>query len=236
MIQRLLSKIIYYLNRRSNETYIKYLRSNGISIGIDCIFRDVLSTRIDLTRPSLVSIGNNVDMNRNFELLTHDWGSYVFIRMFNDFIPAHKRVQIGSNIYFGTNCVVLAGAKIGDNCIIGANSLVNKEIPANSVAAGIPARVICSIDEYYERRKKLYIEEIIDYAKSIRERFHREPTIEDFYDDYPAFVDGSNCDEFDYPYQRIFNDEQFNIWKQSHKAHFKNFEELLEASRIELKK
>ena len=45
--------------------------------------------------------------------------------------------------------------KIGKNCIIGASSLINKDIPDNSVAAGIPAKVICSFDEFVEKRRKL---------------------------------------------------------------------------------
>lgn len=40
---------------------------------------------------------------------------------------------------------------IGDNVIIGAGSVVTKNIPSDSVAAGVPARVICSLDEYYEK-------------------------------------------------------------------------------------
>lgn len=55
---------IYYTS--SSERYIKYLRNRGVKIGEGCIFRDVTSSRIDITRPSLVEIGNNVDMNLNF--------------------------------------------------------------------------------------------------------------------------------------------------------------------------
>ncbi|WP_305882497.1 DapH/DapD/GlmU-related protein [Emticicia sp. 21SJ11W-3] len=227
MFKRIINKIIGYWNRRSSDSFIRYLQSQGISIESDCVFRDVFSTRIDITRPSLVTIGHDVDMNRNFELLTHDWGSHVFIRKYHSFIPSHKKVVIGNNVYFGSNCTVLAGAKIGDNCIIGAFSLVNKEIPSNTVAAGVPAKVICTIDEYYEKRRLLYIQEVIDFALSIRTRFNREPIIEDFFDDYPVFVDGSNFEDYNYPYMQIFNEEQFNYWKRNHKAPFNGFKEFL---------
>jgi acetyltransferase-like isoleucine patch superfamily enzyme len=231
-MRKIIRQFEYNWHKRTSFAYLNYLRSKGIKIGQNCIFRDARSARIDETRPSLITIGDNVDMNKNFQILTHDWGSHVFIRKYNDFIPAHRRVDIGNNIYFGTNCIILAGAKIGDNCIIGACSMVNNEIPANSVVAGAPAKVICSIDKYYEKRKIQYIEEILDYAQSIQERFSRRPVIADFYDDYPAFVDGNNFDKFDYPYFRVFNEEQFNIWKHNHKAHFKSFEEFLDAAGI----
>lgn len=51
------------------------------------------------------------------------------------------------------NCTVLKGVTIGDNCIIGIGSIVTKDIPANSVAIGNPAKVVCSLDEYFEKRK-----------------------------------------------------------------------------------
>jgi acetyltransferase-like isoleucine patch superfamily enzyme len=55
-------------------------------------------------------------------------------------------VKIGSNCWFGVNCAVTSGVTIGDRCVIGANSVVNKDLPAGSIAAGAPARVIKAID------------------------------------------------------------------------------------------
>lgn len=138
---------------KDNKTFIKYLRYKGIKIGHNCIFRSPETTIIDKTRPELIEIGNYVDMNRYFTIMTHDYTSSVFIRKYNDFINSSGKVTIGNNIYFGIHCTVLKGVTIGDNCIIGACSLVNKNIPANSVAAGVPAKVICTLDEYYAKRK-----------------------------------------------------------------------------------
>lgn len=56
-------------------------------------------------------------------------------------------VHIGSNVWVGENVVILSGSKIGDGCIIGANSVVNCSIPPNSIAVGSPARVIKQYDE-----------------------------------------------------------------------------------------
>lgn len=128
-------------HKRSSSAYIKYLRKKGIHIGEHCIIRAPRTARIDVSRPSLVTIGNNVDMNMNFQILTHDWASLVFRTKYNDFVNSSGHVTIGNNIYLGTNVVVLKGVTIGDNCVIGACSLVTKNIPANSVAAGVPCRV-----------------------------------------------------------------------------------------------
>ena len=56
-------------------------------------------------------------------------------------------VNIGNNIWFGANVTVCGGVTIGDNCVIGAGSVVTKDIPAGSLAAGVPCRVIRPITE-----------------------------------------------------------------------------------------
>ncbi len=58
---------------KDSKTYIKYLRRKGITIGEHCIFREPKSATIDKTRPALISIGDYVDMNRNFTIMTHDY-------------------------------------------------------------------------------------------------------------------------------------------------------------------
>lgn len=63
-------------------------------------------------------------------------------------------VVIGNNVFIGMNSIILPGVTIGDNVIIGAGSVVAKDIPANSVCAGVPARVIKTMDEYAQKFKK----------------------------------------------------------------------------------
>ena len=62
-------------------------------------------------------------------------------------------IEIGDNVFIGSNTTVLYNVKIGSNVIIGAGSLVNKDIPDNSVAVGTPARVIGSFDDFVEKRR-----------------------------------------------------------------------------------
>jgi acetyltransferase-like isoleucine patch superfamily enzyme len=53
-----------------------------------------------------------------------------------------RDVEVGSNVWIGYGACVLRGVRVGDNSIIGTNSVVTKDVPANAVVAGIPARVI----------------------------------------------------------------------------------------------
>lgn len=55
----------------------------------------------------------------------------------------YKRdVEVGSNVWIGYGACVLRGVRVGDNAIVGTNSVVTKDVPANAVVAGIPARII----------------------------------------------------------------------------------------------
>jgi acetyltransferase-like isoleucine patch superfamily enzyme len=56
----------------------------------------------------------------------------------------NKGIKIGNNCWIGSGAVFLDGVSVGDGCVIGANTLVNKSIPANSIVAGNPVRIIKS--------------------------------------------------------------------------------------------
>ena len=63
------------------------------------------------------------------------------------FLCYAKPVVIGNDCWFGANVVVCPGVTIGDNCVIGAGSVVTRDIPANTFAAGAPARGFRPITE-----------------------------------------------------------------------------------------
>lgn len=222
-------RIEQFLARLSSDRYIKYLRKKGIEIGEGTIVHDPKTVTIDTTRPELLSIGENVLLHKGITILTHDYASRVFVNLWGIFIPSHAKVSIGNNVWFGQNCTVLKGVTIGDNCIIGYGSTVMKDIPSNSVAAGTPAKVICSLEEYFNKRKSVYVEELKEYAYLKEMRLNRQLTAEDFDDDYPAFVDASNMDIYNMPYHRVFtNAEKMSKFKKNHKAFYKDFNAFIE--------
>ena len=117
---------------------------------------------------------------------------------------------------------------IGDNCIIGAGSVVTKSIPANSVATGVPCKVICTLDEYFERRKKRSLIEAVEYVNSIFERFQRAPFVSELYEEFVWFVDGSNYEEYR---SQLPLDKQLGVAREhyikTHKAPFHGFNEFI---------
>ncbi len=210
----------------SSKKYIQYLRKKGVNIGNGTIFINPRSVQIDITRPELLEIGSNVLIHRGTVLMTHDFASRAFVTRYNEFIPSHSKIKIGNNVWLGEHVTILKGVTIGDNVIIGYGAVVTKSIPSNSVAVGFPAKVISTFDDYFIRRKEQYVNEALEYAQCILNT-GREPTIDDFYDDYPCFVDGHNYQEYNYPYYKIFTKEQFEKWKQNHHAVFNGFDDFI---------
>lgn len=65
-------------------------------------------------------------------------------------------------MFIGSNTTILYDVKIGNNVVVGSNTLVNKDIPDNSVVAGIPCRVVGSFGDLVEKRKKIHLIHPVD--------------------------------------------------------------------------
>ena len=102
------------------------------------------------TEPWIISIGKNVHLTSGIKFITHDGGTLLFRNKIPD-LEITKPIEIGDNVYIGNNVIILPGVKIGSNVVIGAGAVISKNIPDNSVAVGVPARVIKSFDEYFEK-------------------------------------------------------------------------------------
>ena len=110
---------------------------------------------------------------------------------------------------------------------------VLNEFPANSVAVGVPARVVGTVEDYYKKRSTKCISEALAYAKSIEERFHRKPRLDEFWEEFPLFVDKENMHLYPHlPYKRQLRDS-FDYWVEHHKRIYDGFEEFLKAAGIE---
>lgn len=76
----------------------------------------------------------------------------VFATLNHGFAPADRAslypapIVLGKNVWIGSNSTLLQGIRIGDNAVIGAGSVVTKDVPANTIVGGVPARILRQID------------------------------------------------------------------------------------------
>ena len=79
-------------------------------------------------------------------------------------IQYNMPINIGKNCWLGAGVIVMPGITIGDNTVIGAGAVVTKDIPANCIAVGNPAKVLREIGErdmeYYYKYRKIYQEDL----------------------------------------------------------------------------
>lgn len=107
------------------------------------------------SEPYLITIGDNTTVSFDCAFVTHDAATRVIRNLPNENKETviYAPIIIGKNCFIGCRSVILPGVTIGDNSIIGAGSIVNRDIPSNTVAAGNPCKPICTLDEYIEKHK-----------------------------------------------------------------------------------
>ena len=109
-----------------------------ISIGA----KSVLGQECTISCYQSISIGRECIIADRVMLIDFDHGVVEVERTIREQGIYKRDVRIGHNVWMGYAACVLRGARIGDNCVIGTNSVVTHDIPANAVAGGVPARVI----------------------------------------------------------------------------------------------
>lgn len=119
------------------ERLADFGRGDGISLGTN----SNLGIRCRVRGP--LEIGDNVMMGPDVEILTHAHkiDSTEIEMIFQGDLPLRK-VRIGDDVWIGMRSIIMPGVTIGKGCVIGAASVVTKDVPPYSIVAGVPARVI----------------------------------------------------------------------------------------------
>lgn len=151
-------KIIQWLKyKKANRTStgrVEYLRAQGCKIGKKT--RLLCGIGSFGTEPYLVEIGEDCLLSSQLSFFTHDGGVKV-LNSLNYFdgkaMDKVGKIVVGNNCFIGHGAKLMPGVTIGDNVIVGACAIVTKDVPSNSVVAGMPARVVCTIDDFYNKNK-----------------------------------------------------------------------------------
>jgi acetyltransferase-like isoleucine patch superfamily enzyme len=103
----------------------------GMDIGRDT--RISLRADLDMTNPRGVHIGDGTLVAFHAVVFAHDLSRHF-----------HTHTYIGRNCFIGAHAIIMPGVTIGDQCIVGAGSVVTNDVPAGSIVGGNPARVLRS--------------------------------------------------------------------------------------------
>jgi len=145
----LLQKLLKARDERQYRRRIADLVARGMTVGKNVVIEPTAG--IDPIYPYLISIGDNCVIGANVRLFAHDATTVAWI---DDYIRVGK-IDIKDNCFISANSMIMPGVTIGPNVLVGAGSLVARDVPPNSCVAGIPARFYGEVDEMLEGHKKL---------------------------------------------------------------------------------
>lgn len=143
-----INKCYEWLLQRIN--YEDYARHIGVNIGNGC---RLLGRPSFGTEPYLITLEDHVSISAGVTFHTHEGAHWVLKGLDSRYntVFGYGRIIIKKNVYVGYGVTILRGVTIGENTIVGACSLVNKSLEPNSVYAGVPAKKICTLDEWKEK-------------------------------------------------------------------------------------
>lgn len=237
MLKEFVRKLIYKENA-SSESLQSYLKSKGAQIGEDVTIYAPNKTVIDKTAPYLLKIGNHVRITEGVKILTHDY-SWSVLKCYSsesisegEILGAQSAVEIGNNVFIGMNAIITRGVTVGDNVIIGAGSVVAKDCEPNSVYAGVPAKRIMSIEEFYAKRKAAQFHEAKDIAIRYKKAFGTEPQKWVFNEYFMLFAtkdEAEQTDAFKRQMQTSKNYSETVAYMSKNEPMFDGFEAFLDA-------
>lgn len=147
---------------KSSGGRAEYIKQHHLfhSMGEGCTF---MKRKLPLC-PELISIGNNVHLASGAELVVHD-AIHLMLNGRHDGYKYQEHIgciEIGNNVFIGSDTIVLGDVKIGSNVVVAAGAVVNKDIPSGCVVGGVPARYLGSFEDIVNKRKKnIYPENIL---------------------------------------------------------------------------
>lgn len=129
--------------------YLKLCIAKGLKVGRKVRFVEVPQFG---TEPFLIEIGDETTFSNNVRFVNHDGGQNAlhFFEKYKD-VRTFGRIRIGKQCLIGADTILMPGVEMEDNCILGAGSILTTSMKKGSVFAGIPAKFICTIEEYGDK-------------------------------------------------------------------------------------
>jgi acetyltransferase-like isoleucine patch superfamily enzyme len=123
------------------------------------------------SEPELITLGNNVWLTARVRFITHDGSTHMLSKALGR--PLNSKVGeiiINDNCFIGIGSLILPNVTIFSNSIVGAGSIVTKDVPENTIVAGNPAREIMKLDDFLKKNKSTGFKEILSRINSKRRK------------------------------------------------------------------
>lgn len=164
IIRRFIKLFAYINTPLYMNLYLKYLKRLGMKFSGRPLY--IASSAIfDGSDYALIQLGEHSSISADVMFLTHDFSAntvYPGLPLKNireieaefqrNGLLTLKKIVVGNNTFIGARSFLLPGTEIGDNCLIGAGSVVRGKIPDNSIVVGNPAIVVKKTSDWLERR------------------------------------------------------------------------------------
>jgi acetyltransferase-like isoleucine patch superfamily enzyme len=136
------------LARPDGRAWARYLRARGgvTAMGEDC----VIQTNVVITDPGYLSLGDNVHLS-GCTLFGHDGTINMLSQAYGVVLDKVGPIEIGDHVFIGHHAIVMPGVRIGDRVVVAAGAVVTCDIPSGTLAGGVPARPIGTVDGMVER-------------------------------------------------------------------------------------
>ena len=146
--------LIHCLIHRNGYAHGEWLKKHNAfwTMGDNCFFQPFKLP----ADAKYIRLGNNVVVASSVDFICHD----VIHNMLNNsgkfgggYTTYWGTIDIGDNVFIGSNTTILANVKIGSNSIVAAGSLVNKNVSEGKIVAGVPAKEIGNIEDFVKTRR-----------------------------------------------------------------------------------
>lgn len=125
---------------------LEELIKRGLVIGKN--FNMLHGVIIDYSHTWHIEIGDDVTLAPCVHILAHDASTKIHLNY-----ARIGKVKIGNRVFIGAGSIILPGVTIGSDVVVGAGSVISRDIPDGQVVAGNPARIICTIDDFLQRKR-----------------------------------------------------------------------------------